>query len=91
MVDYITKQKRDIYTIVGTNTSKNLVYQLIFIITNSSVLILLLTIIFIEDQINYSLHYHTITLTFEYYNSIYWTDLNMVVFRSIAIANNPKI
>ncbi len=47
----ITKRKRDVCAIASTSANKSLVYQSILIITGGSVLVILPTITFIEDQI----------------------------------------
>ncbi len=47
----ITKCKRDICAIIDTSANKSLVYQLIPVIIGGSVLVILVTIVLIEDQV----------------------------------------
>lgn len=63
----IIKQNWDICAIADTNAGKSLVYQSIPIITSDSILVILPTIAFIEDQVYYDIshHYVGIKLTFE--------------------------
>lgn len=50
-------QKKNVYIIASTNASKNLVYQVIPIITRSFIWIILPTIALMEDQIRISSKY----------------------------------
>ena len=47
----ITKRKRDVCAIAGTNSGKNLVYQSIPVVTKASVLVISPTIALMEDQV----------------------------------------
>lgn len=49
----ITKQKREVCAIAGTNAGKSLVYQSIPVITGGSVLVISPTIALMEDQVCY--------------------------------------
>lgn len=82
MIVDINKWNCDIYVIANINTCKNLVYQSILVITNSTILILLQTIAFMKDQINHNcLYYYNNSdnvwilwfnmLNWFYYDSIY--------------------
>ncbi len=61
----ITKYKRDVCVIAGTNASKSLVYQSIPIITGGSALVISPTIALMEDQVCIApkmLYYHHLHL-----------------------------
>lgn len=53
MIDIIVK-KKNVYTIISTNISKNLVYQVIPIIVEGFILVILFIITLIENQIRTS-------------------------------------